>query len=303
MWHVFDPMAETQSSFTPYHYCYNNPVNLVDPLGLDPDGLGNDFWNWIRSLLYNGDRTTQKGKKSRGSRGGGSGPGDNEYSPWPESDDNFGNVVVGAQTLSFEDWLKVGEMLMKAYVGSMSSQAGMAADAARYLGALNNNVDSYDFTFASAYDRIDGYYRSFSKPKQLINLQGNNVITQLTDAFKEIHNNNGINPRTGMNYHLSDFIDVKSVPEKSWFTKIFGNMRNDGVGGVSSFGDKIAEWYIPDRNFMQNYQENYIAYIYPDNPTGSNIYRIRAMFNNETRISITFYDYDLFKAFYDKIFN
>ena len=30
-----DPMAETQSSYTPYHYCYNNPVNLVDPLGLD----------------------------------------------------------------------------------------------------------------------------------------------------------------------------------------------------------------------------------------------------------------------------
>ena len=40
MWHVFDPMAETQSSFTPYHYCYNNPVNLVDPLGLEPDMPG-----------------------------------------------------------------------------------------------------------------------------------------------------------------------------------------------------------------------------------------------------------------------
>ena len=94
-----------------------------------------------------------------------SGNGDAEYSPWSESDDNFGNVVVGAQTLSFEDWLKVGEMLMQSYVGSMSSHAGMAADAARYLGALNNNIESYDFTFASAYDRIDGYYQSFGELK------------------------------------------------------------------------------------------------------------------------------------------
>jgi hypothetical protein len=31
-------MAETQSSYTPYHYCYNNPVNLVDPFGLWPHG-------------------------------------------------------------------------------------------------------------------------------------------------------------------------------------------------------------------------------------------------------------------------
>jgi hypothetical protein len=37
-WHVVDPMTETQESWTPYHYVYNNPVLRTDPDGRCPDG-------------------------------------------------------------------------------------------------------------------------------------------------------------------------------------------------------------------------------------------------------------------------
>lgn len=34
-WNVVDPMAGKHPSSTPYNYTFNNPVNLIDPLGLD----------------------------------------------------------------------------------------------------------------------------------------------------------------------------------------------------------------------------------------------------------------------------
>lgn len=34
-WHVVDPMAEHHFNYTPYHYCFNNPVSFIDPFGLD----------------------------------------------------------------------------------------------------------------------------------------------------------------------------------------------------------------------------------------------------------------------------
>ena len=123
----------------------------------------------------------------------------------------------------------------------------------------------------------------------------------MVDRFGEIHRNNGVNPYSGRNYHVSDIIDAGSFPEKHWFNKIFGSMTNDGAKGTSYFGDKMAQWYVVDRNFMQNYNVNYIDYIYGDHP-GGNMYRIRAMYNNETRISLIFYDYDLYQTMYNRIF-
>ncbi len=34
-WHVPDPMAEFHHEYNPYHYTFNNPINFMDPLGLD----------------------------------------------------------------------------------------------------------------------------------------------------------------------------------------------------------------------------------------------------------------------------
>ena len=34
-WHVVDPMTDKHPDYTPYAYCYNNPINYIDPFGLD----------------------------------------------------------------------------------------------------------------------------------------------------------------------------------------------------------------------------------------------------------------------------
>jgi len=34
-WHSVDPLAEKYESFSPYVYALNNPINLIDPFGLD----------------------------------------------------------------------------------------------------------------------------------------------------------------------------------------------------------------------------------------------------------------------------
>lgn len=47
-WHVMDPMSEKYVPFSPYSYCGNNPVNFVDPDGMDwyQDSYGNTFWHF-----------------------------------------------------------------------------------------------------------------------------------------------------------------------------------------------------------------------------------------------------------------
>ena len=42
-WHTTDHLAERSRDFTPYNFVYNNPVNCIDPNGLEPgevDGGG-----------------------------------------------------------------------------------------------------------------------------------------------------------------------------------------------------------------------------------------------------------------------
>lgn len=41
-----DPLAEKYPSWTPYHYVHNNPINLVDPTGMEADGWGKRGNTW-----------------------------------------------------------------------------------------------------------------------------------------------------------------------------------------------------------------------------------------------------------------
>ncbi|MCD4665528.1 MAG: RHS repeat-associated core domain-containing protein, partial [Bacteroidales bacterium] len=48
-WHVVDPLAEEFPSWTPYHYVHNNPINLIDPTGMNADWVesadGKIYWD------------------------------------------------------------------------------------------------------------------------------------------------------------------------------------------------------------------------------------------------------------------
>lgn len=50
-WDRIDPLCEKYYNVSPYNYCLNNPVMLVDPDGKDPDGWGKtlagaEFGGW-----------------------------------------------------------------------------------------------------------------------------------------------------------------------------------------------------------------------------------------------------------------
>jgi RHS repeat-associated protein len=60
-WHVVDPMAEKYSSFSPFHYAYNNPLLYVDPNGEeiwiyynDDDGKEQKM-QYTAGMKYEGD--------------------------------------------------------------------------------------------------------------------------------------------------------------------------------------------------------------------------------------------------------
>jgi RHS repeat-associated protein len=36
-----DPLAENFTSWTPYHYVHNNPLNMIDPTGMSADWVEN----------------------------------------------------------------------------------------------------------------------------------------------------------------------------------------------------------------------------------------------------------------------
>ncbi|MDR1199318.1 MAG: RHS repeat-associated core domain-containing protein, partial [Prevotellaceae bacterium] len=76
-WFVTDPMAEMYYGISPYAYCANNPVNYIDPDGMQitetADGwtiTGDDidsFWGWLTSVMTS--------VSNDGGGGGGSGGG------------------------------------------------------------------------------------------------------------------------------------------------------------------------------------------------------------------------------------
>ncbi len=62
VWLSTDPMADKYPSLTPYNYCANNPVKLIDPNGMEIDPASKKQWKQIYSAIL-GQRNTLKPNK------------------------------------------------------------------------------------------------------------------------------------------------------------------------------------------------------------------------------------------------
>ena len=60
-WHVVDPMAEKATSWTPYRYAFNNPVNITDPNGMFESTHTDENGNVI-AVYEDGDNGVYKHK-------------------------------------------------------------------------------------------------------------------------------------------------------------------------------------------------------------------------------------------------
>ena len=68
-WNAIDPLAEKFNNLTPYHYVTNNPINIIDPNGMDTIYINRgelntelsdaytNVWNTYTSLVSNGVET------------------------------------------------------------------------------------------------------------------------------------------------------------------------------------------------------------------------------------------------------
>ncbi len=217
----------------------------------------------------------------------------------------FISASLGSISTSAMTGLKIDHLGLQV---SVSSAVG-GTSAALTGGSFANGAVTGAFTTIFNHAMHDGddipeedvSNQKSNRNNDKVNLKEGKVVTNLMEKFRQIHKSNGyIYP--GKNYHVSDIIDGSTLPTKDIFSYFFGSMANEAVKGTVYFGDKMAEWHLVDRNYMKNYSENYISDIQAAK-IADNRYVIKAMLNNETRIGITFYDYELYKTMCSRIFD
>jgi RHS repeat-associated protein len=161
--------------------------------------------------------------------------------------------------------------------------------------------------YASINDDL-GMYFQIERRLPRIDVLGGNVSFQLVEFFAKIHKNNGIDPSNDWQYNVSDVIDSRTIPKRGYLEGLFsGSSSSDDISGhhYGSEPKYNIKWTVTDRFFSSHHSsENSISEIrpFPGAGRGGNFFQIKAMYNNYTRISLTFYNYEYYKIFHDQIF-
>lgn len=260
--HTIDPLASMYSGQSPYVYAANNPIRYID---------------------YKGMQASEVAKRE-------------------ENDDDEEKKVDPRDNSTTTDYSS--SVTIYTGKGRITLSSGSKVTRTEKYGVdekANAFVHiNYSVEDVSSFEISDDASSQGGLPSK-VDLQ-DKPVTQLISWYRAINQNNGINPNTGNSFHVSDIIDPNTIPKKPFLKQAFGSMTNDAIEGTTYFGSDIVKWYIVDSYYQKNWNSNYISYIMPDNPSSTNMFRLRAMFNNECRISIVFYNESLFKHFYNEVY-
>jgi len=66
-WHNVDPLASKYPGISPYVFCLDNPINLTDPDGREPQGPGPKWWREFKFFVSHPEIAPQIGEFVKGS--------------------------------------------------------------------------------------------------------------------------------------------------------------------------------------------------------------------------------------------
>ncbi|HMG66708.1 MAG TPA: RHS repeat-associated core domain-containing protein [Chitinophagaceae bacterium] len=241
-----DPHADLYASLTPYNYVLNNPINLMDPSGMDAEFHGEGAQAFIkeyqRSNQEDGENDKGKGKKQKEKNGDGDQKGMITNAPgwmkrgypvraWLQNKSHDILQFMGINT--FDDWLHD-----------------------RFNG--NNSAGEVTSSTAELAHVIFSPTGIEGEGGGEINDPTPTISEQALDISKQ-ENKNSISIESGdnMTYHY----DLKGAPHKGVSTPhVQRSFKNTNSSTGESFFNKDSKWVRPmtqaDIDFIRNYLDN-----------------------------------------------
>ncbi len=141
-WFNIDPLAEKYPAYSPYAYTFNNPINFVDPTGME--GVGVDDW-------YKNKQT-------------------GEYI-WVDTEPNVTTIVAGHSYIGAsiddvrQDWQENTTAIERAFTNPKINAAGYPGEIMAYnsdhISTLSKWSNSDSFLGQFAYNYVDSWYTTF----------------------------------------------------------------------------------------------------------------------------------------------